>query len=142
MDTLAPSPLTRRVIDSLYTEAMLLSDEARTYFDETCLAERDALAPKTRVLFACESVKMTARLTHVIMWLLAARAYGAESARPLSIIALSEPHVLASLPEEARELITVGQTLYLRLVRLEAQLVHRKMPSPVTQLITQISAAF
>ncbi|MGE6036651.1 DUF1465 family protein, partial [Klebsiella pneumoniae] len=37
------SRIHRRLIDSLYTEAMLLADEARAYFDEVGRNERDAL---------------------------------------------------------------------------------------------------
>ena len=39
--------LHRRLIDSFYTEAMVLADEARHYSDEGGRAEREALAPIT-----------------------------------------------------------------------------------------------
>ena len=42
----------RRLIDSLYVEAMLLADEARSYFDEAGRAEREALDPLSRVGFS------------------------------------------------------------------------------------------
>ena len=47
--------ITPRLIDSLYTEAMLLADEARSYFDEAGREERGTLEPFARVGFACES---------------------------------------------------------------------------------------
>ena len=69
----------RRLIDSLYTEAMLLADEARGYFDEVGREQRDMLGAMDRVVFSCESLKVTTRLMHVIAWLLTQRAVAASS---------------------------------------------------------------
>src|SRR5687767_15671787 len=66
--------ITPRLIDSLYTEAMLLADEARAYFDETGRDERNTLEPFARVGFACESLKVTTRIMHIVAWLLTQRA--------------------------------------------------------------------
>ena len=49
----------RKMIDSLYVEAMVLADEARGYFDQGALVEREALDPLGRVTFSCESLKVT-----------------------------------------------------------------------------------
>ena len=54
--------LTSRLIDSLYTEAMLLADEARSYFDDGGRDDRIAMEPFVRVSFACESLKVTTRI--------------------------------------------------------------------------------
>ena len=64
----------RKMIDSLYVEAMVLADEARGYFDQGARVEREALDPLGRVTFSCESLKVTTRLMHVIAWLLTQRA--------------------------------------------------------------------
>jgi len=45
--------ITSRLIDSLYTEAMLLADEARHYFDDIGRDDRATLHPFARVGFAC-----------------------------------------------------------------------------------------
>ena len=66
--------ITSRLIDSLYTEAMILADEARSYFDDTARDERSMLAPFARVGFACESLKVTTRIMHIVAWLLTQRA--------------------------------------------------------------------
>ena len=66
--------ITSRVIDSLYTEAMLLADEARHYFDEAGRDDRNLLEPFVRVTFACESLKVTTRIMHIVAWLLTQRA--------------------------------------------------------------------
>ncbi|WP_430637160.1 DUF1465 family protein [Sphingomonas hankookensis] len=44
----------RRLIDSLYVEAMLLADEARAYFNEDSRGDRAALDPMARVVLSCE----------------------------------------------------------------------------------------
>ena len=54
-DSGMPQPevrITSRVIDSLYTEAMLLADEARSYFDDAGRDDRGLLEPFVRVSFA------------------------------------------------------------------------------------------
>src|SRR5215212_4342841 len=66
--------ITSRLIDSLYTEAMLLADEARSYFDQAGREERSTLEPFARVGFACESLKVTTRIMHIVAWLLTQRA--------------------------------------------------------------------
>ena len=66
--------ITSRLIDSLYTEAMLLADEARSYFDDAGRDERAILEPFARVGFACESLKVTTRIMHIVAWLLTQRA--------------------------------------------------------------------
>lgn len=71
------SRIHRRLIDALYTEAMVLADEARSYFDVAGRDEREMLDAMTRVLFSCESLKVTTRLMHVIAWLLTQRAVNA-----------------------------------------------------------------
>jgi regulator of CtrA degradation len=66
--------ITPRLIDSFYTEAMLLADEARSYFDDAGRGDRALLDPFVRVGFACESLKVTTRIMHIVAWLLTQRA--------------------------------------------------------------------
>ena len=86
-DSELPPPqvrITSRLIDSLYTEAMILADEARSYFDDAGREERSALEPFARVGFACESLKVTTRVMHIVAWLLtlpSAGLVGATSSR-------------------------------------------------------------
>ena len=69
--------LTPKLVDGLYVEAMVLADEARSYFDTGGRDDRLALDPLDRVGFSCESLKVTTRLMHVIAWLLTQRAVAA-----------------------------------------------------------------
>ena len=99
--------ITSRLIDSLYTEAMLLADEARSYFDDAGRDDRSTLEPFARVGFACESLKVTTRIMHIVAWLLTQRAIetgeipGPEGRRPerrLSHAAESDPEVISNMP--------------------------------------------
>ena len=69
--------LTPKLVDSLYVEAMVLADEARSYFDVQAEEDRAQLEPGVRVHFACESLRVTTRLMHIIAWLLTQRAVAA-----------------------------------------------------------------
>jgi regulator of CtrA degradation len=120
--------ITSRLIDSLYTEAMLLADEARSYFDEAGRNERSTLEPFARVGFACESLKVTTRIMHIVAWLLTQRAIesgeipGRDGRRPerrLGHAQDTDPAVLAALPPSARRLIGASADLYARVKRLD-----------------------
>ena len=76
MTPVVHTPITPKLIDSLYIEAMTLADEARSYFDRDGAVERSKLDPVARVAFSCESLKVTTRLMHVVSWLLVDRIVG------------------------------------------------------------------
>lgn len=120
--------ITPRLIDSFYTEAMLLADEARSYFDDAGREERGTLDPFVRVSFACESLKVTTRIMHIVAWLLTQRAIesgeiafreGRRPERRLGNAQDSDPAVVARLPEEARRLVNASTDLYGRVKRLD-----------------------
>src|SRR5512134_1858423 len=115
--------ITPRLIDSLYTEAMLLADEARAYFDEAGREERQSLEPFARVGFACESLKVTTRIMHIVAWLLTQRAVetgeihaldGRRPERRLGHANDSDPLVIGQLPPTAQRLVTASSELYSR----------------------------
>jgi regulator of CtrA degradation len=121
-------PLNAKLVASLYTEAMLLADEARSYFDMTGRADRDSLDPIDRVGFSCESLKVTTRLMHVIAWLLTQRAVEAgelspsqarRPARRLGEAPESDQALLPRLPEGALALVSASRDLYARVRRLD-----------------------
>lgn len=142
--------MTARLVNSLYTEAMLLADEARAYFDEIGRADRDGLTPFQRVAFSCESLKVTTRLMHVIAWLLTRKAIamgelaeesGANDARRLGSAAESEPEDVASLPERAREIVAATADLYIRVARIDRGLAEPEKESPALGLLRRIERA-
>jgi regulator of CtrA degradation len=82
------------------------------------------MSPLARVTFSCESLKVTARLMHVIAWLLTRRAIAEGVATTsddrLGHAAGSEPEHIAGLPEDAQQIILSSIGLYGRVSRLEA----------------------
>ncbi len=142
-----------RVVGALYVEAMLLADEVRAYFDEAGREERDALAPIERVTFSCESLKVTTRLMHIIAWLLLRRAIengelspeaAREPGRRLGEASQSDPAVIATLPERARQLIGASCDLYRRVARLDSDPGTSPVPlaSPARALRDRLHAAY
>ncbi|VVT22294.1 conserved hypothetical protein [Sphingomonas sp. EC-HK361] len=146
------SRIQRRLIDSLYMEAMLLADEARAYFDEGGRADREALAPMERVTFSCESLKVTTRLMHIIAWLLTQRAIDAgelaprdalDPSRRLGTAPVTEGRVLASLPKSAQGMIATSIDLHRRVARLdEAQSMDVPAPSPARSMLDRLAMSF
>lgn len=131
MDDTMPSDarITPRLIDSLYTEAMLLADEARAYFDDAARDERLALDPFGRVGFACESLKVTTRIMHIVAWLLTQRAVesgelnrtdGKRPERRLGTANPSDERIVEILPMAARRMIAASSDLYARVERLDS----------------------
>ena len=140
--------ITPRLIDSFYTEAMLLADEARSYFDDAGRDDRGTLEPFARVGFACESLKVTTRIMHIVAWLLTQRAVesgeiatreGRRPERRLGHAQDSDPAVVEQLPEAAQRLINSSADLYARVKRLdEGTLVEEPPQSPARALMGRL----
>ena len=120
--------ITPRLIDAFYTEAMLLADEARSYFDDSSRQARELLDPFARVGFACESLKVTTRIMHIVAWLLTQRAIesgeiperdGRRAERRLGHAPDSDPLVVEQMPPAARRLIHASADLYARVKRFD-----------------------
>lgn len=121
--------LTPKLVDSLYTEAMILADEARSYFDRDQLAGN--LTPEISVAFSCESLKVTTRLMHSIAWLLNQKALRAgelspsdmnNDARDLGYAPASDGFQVERFPDEAQALIAASEDLYFRLQRFSGKM--------------------
>jgi regulator of CtrA degradation len=119
----------RALIDSLYTESMLLADEARAYFDVVGREQRDMLGAMDRVVFSCESLKVTTRLMHSIAWLLTQRAVAAgeiapgdarDPSRRLGEAPVTDAAALEAMPVGAQHLIAASIDLHRRIARLDA----------------------
>ncbi len=122
-----PANLNRRIIESLYAEGLMLSDEVRAAFDLTrrpdCNTEDEA-----RVALSCEALRTTTRMMHAVAWLLNHRAFlnGQISefqlrrhGRIAGGLPESEPHRMALLDPAVQELILATERFYARLVRLD-----------------------
>ena len=140
--------ITSRLIDSLYTEAMVLADEARSYFDDAGREDRATLEPFARVGFACESLKVTTRIMHIVAWLLTQRAIesgeipnreGRRPERRLGHAQDSDPLVVGQLPESAQRLINASADLYGRVQRLDEGTAEVEVPqSPARALMGRL----
>jgi regulator of CtrA degradation len=140
--------ITPRLVDSLYTEAMLLADEARAYFDDAGRDERATLEPFARVGFACESLKVTTRIMHIVAWLLTQRAIesgeiptreGRRPERRLGNAQDSDAAVVATLPPSAQKLISSSADLYARVKRLDEGGLDTEVPqSPARALMGRL----
>ena len=148
----ARSRITPKLIDSLYVEAMVLADEARSYFDRIGREERMNLDPVVRVGFSCESLKVTTRLMHVVAWLLTQRAVEAGEIsraqartppRSLGQAPESDAALLEQLPRSALVLIQASQELYARVKRLEeGSVTAEPQPSPARSLLSRLERSF
>lgn len=137
LESFPDTALFHRLVDAAYVEAMVMTDEARAYFDRQAADRQRGLSDDVmiRLSFTCESLKVTTRLMHVIAWLLTQRAWQrGEITRDalrdpkyrLGEAAMTDAAVLASLPEAARALVKGSEELYSRVLRLQ----ERFMPQP------------
>jgi regulator of CtrA degradation len=147
----------RRLIDGLYVEAMVLADEARSFFDHRAEEHRALLGQTDRVEFACESLKVTTRLMHVIAWLLTQRAIfngelpvsvRGEDRYRLGEAASTQPSIVERFSFDMMTIIVASEDLYDRVARLERQLVGRAQGStlvplsPARDLLSRLERAF
>jgi regulator of CtrA degradation len=142
--------LTPKLLSALYTEAMLLADEARAYFDRDPTA--NGLPIEVAVAFSCESLKVTTRLMHSIAWLLNQKALRAgelsqdeasSDARDLGYAPATDDYQLARFPAEARELIAASEDLYFRLSRVSTAMRYTNDVAPAPHImIERIKQAF
>ena len=98
-----------------------MADEARSYFDADEAGQFAADDPLRRVSFACESLKVTTRLMHIIAWLLSQRAWQrgeigdadvADEKYRLGRATATDPGIAGDFPFAARSLIEASQELY------------------------------
>lgn len=144
----ARARITPRLIESLYTEAMVLADEARAYFDQEGRDERSQLDPFVRVGFACESLKVTTRIMHIVAWLLTQRAIETGEIAPgwerrperrLGHAADSDPAVVVQLPPVAQRLVNASSDLFARVKRLDEEgFEEAPVPSPARALMGRL----
>ncbi len=143
--------LNEEIIEDLYSEALVLADDARAAFDmryNESIADTDDL---TRVALSIEGLRTTTRVMQVLAWLLNQRAFlaGEISAQQLARCnALPEERGadadnLARLEPETRTLIEESERLHARIVRLHGN--PRKdggAKTPVASMHGRLAQAF
>jgi len=125
------APAQTRFFSRVFDETLTLLTAARDYFTYAYPAAERGLAPAERMRLSCESMRITARLSQVMAWLLAQRAaFAGEISREEAASArfsLGAPDVclldtdttLKGLPERLRDLLGRSRELYVRVARLD-----------------------
>jgi regulator of CtrA degradation len=139
--------ITPKLVDGLYTEAMVLADEARSYFDSD--RARRISPAEVAVAFSCESLKVTTRLMHVIAWLLNQKARRAgelgnnDAIEELGYAPATDSYWIDDLPAEARALILASEDLYYRVQRVSESVVRApaEIPAPLA-MMERLRASF
>ena len=118
-----------RIVDGLYCEALVLSDEVRGAFDLSGrLEETGCDEDAARIALSCEALRTTTRMMHAVAWLLNHRAYfmGELSEFQLRRYGRLAPDFPAADPErmtllgpDIRALIAATEGFYSRLLRID-----------------------
>lgn len=146
------SLLTVKLMDALYTEAMVLADEARSYFESGRFNEDADPDNLLAVSFSCESLKVTTRLMHCIAWLLNQKAlHSGELSegeiwnhdRALGYAPATDQLMVDRFPEEARQIVMASEELFQRLQRLSARMEQEmEAESAVQDMFRRLQTAF
>lgn len=124
-----PSTINPRIIEGLYCEALVLSDEVRAAFDLSGRIDAKGMAEdEARVALSCEALRTTTRMMHSLAWLLNHRAFfmGELSEFQLRRHGKLTPFPAADreritlLGPEVRELIGATERFHARLMRLDS----------------------
>ncbi|MCT2397936.1 DUF1465 family protein [Novosphingobium mangrovi (ex Huang et al. 2023)] len=141
-----PVAINPRIIEALYSEALVLSDEVRGAFTLSGRLERASLDEDlTRVALSSEGLRTTTRMMHAIAWLLNHRAYFLGEISQLQLrrhgrlapdMRRSEPEQLALLDPKIVELVQTTRCFYDRLLRLDSnwRLSDHSQPSALERL--------
>lgn len=141
-------PVQRAQVENLYVEAMLLADEAHAAFiagRDLGEAGGDALL---QIGLACESLKTTTRLMHIIAWLLHRRAMFAgdpgagpdDSAARIGDPVAADWGVCAGFDAPVRRVIAASERLFERIVAIEAGWEAPHAVAPVQALLARLEA--
>lgn len=146
-----PIAINPKIIEGLYCEALILSDEVRAAFDLSGRAGGEApLADSARVALSCEALRTTTRMMHALAWLLNHRAYLAGELSEFQLRrhgqlspdspggAMGDPDVIAP---ETRRLIEATERFYSRLHRLDREWRERTPHTAVADLRKRIGSA-
>jgi regulator of CtrA degradation len=114
-----------------YGEAMTLLVEARDYLTHREPIERQTLPPPQRLHMSSETMRLTARLTQIMGWLLSQRAVyegeltpeaaldGQPALAEIEVCMVDEAAAVAELPQRLRHLLDRSRRLFVRVARLD-----------------------
>ena len=150
-----PASINPRIVDGLYCEALVLSDEVRGAFDMSGRLDAAALEAangedEARIALSCEALRTTTRMMHALAWLLNHRAYFAGDLSEFQLrrhgrlpadFPAGETERVMLLSPELRAVVGASERFYARVVRLEMAWREREadVPSAVERLRERLS---
>ena len=119
-----------RIVEGLYCEALVLSDEVRAAFDMSARADgRSGPAEDAAcIAFSCEALRTTTRMMHAVAWLLNHRAYFMGELSEFQLrrygrlapdFPAADPDRMTLLGPDIRALIAATEGFYSRLLRID-----------------------
>ena len=115
-----------------YDETLGLLVAVRDYVADGETRDRATLTPIAGAKLSCEALRVTARLTQIMAWLLAQKAVHAGELSSVELVARNDPlteidvcmeeaesEAMTSLPARFRELLAHSHRLYIRVARLD-----------------------
>ncbi len=127
------------IVEALYTEALVLADEARAAFDlPTPYLPLDESEERERVAMSSEALRTTTRMMHALAWLLNQRAYfaGELTAQQVERYGRLPPEQLSRddshrvlLDDDVVELAMRTEHFYARVARLDAARIASAKPT-------------
>jgi regulator of CtrA degradation len=148
-----PATINPRIIEGLYCEALVLSDEVRASFDLSGrLDDTGRSEDAARVALSCEALRTTTRMMHAIAWLLNHRAFFAGELSEFQLrrhgrlvvdFPAADPDRLVLLEPEIRSLIAATERFYNRLVRIDRGWREREtaVPDALSRLRERLGSA-
>ena len=123
----SPESINRHIVEGLYCEALVLSDEVRSAFLPATAGDRTGLSEDVALALSCEGLRTTTRMMQSVAWLLNHRAYLAGELSEFQLrrhgrlhaCPASEPERVALLDPALRSLIHATEQFHARLVRLD-----------------------
>ncbi|MEN9683580.1 MAG: hypothetical protein RLZZ427_1331 [Pseudomonadota bacterium] len=118
--------LNPRIIEGLYCDALVLSDEVRARFTQSRRPD-SAAGEQSQIALSCEGLRTTTRMMHAVAWLLNHRAFlNGELSEgqlrrhgSLPTCPDGDPERIALLDPETRTLIHETERFHARLKRID-----------------------
>ena len=144
--------INHEIIEDLYSEALLLADDARAVFDLRIGEKGDNASDSLKIALSIEGLRTTTRVMHVLAWLLNQRAFlagelsAAQLARhnELPEERSADPANLEALEPETRALIRESEDLHARVARLDREMrrAEQQAEAPVQAMQDRLAQAF
>ena len=144
--------INHEIIEDLYSEALLLADDARAVFDLRIGEKGDNASDSLKIALSIEGLRTTTRMMHVLAWLLNQRAFlagelsAAQLARhnELPEERSADPANLEALEPETRALIRESEDLHARVARLDREMrrAEQQAEAPVQAMQDRLAQAF